>query len=85
MIVYPARGIPAFVLHCVYGASRSSLLIESTDSMILVGCKHPESEGVFYIGGRDLCQIIEPVTFARCAFIRHDVRMASVIVMNDPP
>ena len=29
------------------------------------------SEGVFYIGGRDcvLCPFIEPVTFARCAFI----------------
>ena len=27
-------------------------------------------EGVFYIGGRGfVCQIIEPVTFARCAFI----------------
>ena len=26
--------------------------------------------GVFYIGGRGfVCQIIEPVTFARCAFI----------------
>ena len=34
MIVYLARDIPAFVMHCVYGASRSSLLIESTDSMI---------------------------------------------------
>ena len=28
------RDIPAFVMYCVYGASRSSLLIESTDSMI---------------------------------------------------
>ena len=29
------------------------------------------SEGMFYIGGRDcvLCQFIEPVTFAHCAFI----------------
>ena len=26
--------IPAFVMYCVNGASRSSLLIESTDSMI---------------------------------------------------
>ena len=34
MIVYLARDIPAFVMYCVYGASRSSLLIESTDSMI---------------------------------------------------
>ena len=38
--------------------------------IILVGCKHRASEGVFYIGGRGfVCQIIEPVTFARCAFI----------------
>ena len=39
--------------------------------VLLVGCKHRASEGVFYIGGRGcvLCQFIEPVTFARCAFI----------------
>ena len=40
----------------------------------IVGCKHRASEGVFegvfYIGGRRfVCQIIEPVTLARCAFI----------------
>ena len=34
MIVYLARDIPAFVMYCVNGESRSSLLIESTDSMI---------------------------------------------------
>ena len=34
VIVYLARDIPAFVMYCVNGASRSSLLIESTDSMI---------------------------------------------------
>ena len=35
MIVYLARDIQAFVMYCVNGTSRSSLLIESTDSMIL--------------------------------------------------
>ena len=42
------------------------------NTYILVGCKHRASEGVFYIhvGGRGfVCQVIEPVTFARCAFI----------------
>ena len=73
-MVYLTRDIPAFVKYCVNGASRSSLLIESTDSMIyiiiLVGCKHRASEVLLYIGGRGLVsQIIEPVTFARCAFI----------------
>ena len=34
MIVYLARDIPAFVMYCVNGESGSSLLIESTDSMI---------------------------------------------------
>ena len=34
MIVYLARDIQAFVMYCVNGTSRSSLLIESTDSMI---------------------------------------------------
>ena len=28
MIVYLARDIPAFVMYCVYGSSRSSLLID---------------------------------------------------------
>ena len=31
MIVYLMRDIPAFVMYCVNGASRSSLLIESVD------------------------------------------------------
>ena len=34
MIVFLARDIQAFVMYCVNGTSRSSLLIESTDSMI---------------------------------------------------
>ena len=32
MRVYLAQDIPAFVMYCIYGTSRSSLLIESTDS-----------------------------------------------------
>ena len=34
MTVYLARDIPPFVMYCVNGKPRSSLLIESTDSMI---------------------------------------------------
>ena len=34
MKVYPARDIRPFVMYCVNGKPRSSLLIESTDSMI---------------------------------------------------
>ena len=34
VIVYLAGAIQAFVMYCVNGTSRSSLLIESTDSMI---------------------------------------------------
>ena len=34
MIVYLARDISAFGMYCIYGISRSSLLIESIDSMI---------------------------------------------------
>ena len=37
MIVYPARDIRPFVMYCVNGKPRSSLLIEFTDSMILKG------------------------------------------------
>ena len=36
MIVYLARDIPPFVMYCVNGKPRSSLIIESTDSMILL-------------------------------------------------
>ena len=35
VIVYLARDIRPFVMYCVNGKPRSSLLIESTDSMIL--------------------------------------------------
>ena len=47
-----------------------SLLLLSLLLLLLVGCKHRASEVLLYIGGRGfVCQIIEPVTFARCAFI----------------
>ena len=36
MKVYPPRDIRPFVRYCVNGKPRSSLLIESTDSMILI-------------------------------------------------
>ena len=36
VIVYLARDIPAFEMYCINGESGSSLLIESTDSMIYV-------------------------------------------------
>ena len=36
MIVYLAQDIPAFVMYCVNGESGSSLLIESTNSMIYI-------------------------------------------------
>ena len=39
VIVYLARDIPAFVMHCVNGESGSSLLIESTDSMVMTCTK----------------------------------------------
>ena len=35
MKVYPPRDIRPFVMYCVNGKPRSSLLIESTESMIL--------------------------------------------------
>ena len=34
--MYLTRDIPAFVMYCVNGASRSTLIIESTDSMIYI-------------------------------------------------
>ena len=41
MIVYPARDIRPFVMYCVSGKPRSSLLIESTDSDIFVSMGSP--------------------------------------------
>ena len=35
MIVFLARDIPPFVMYCVNGKPRSSVFIESTDSMII--------------------------------------------------
>ena len=35
MIVYLTGDIQAFVMYCIYGGSRSFLLIESTNSMIV--------------------------------------------------
>ena len=40
VIVYLTRDIPPFVMYCVYGESGSSLLIESTDSMIAIKLSH---------------------------------------------
>ena len=36
VVVYPARDILPFVMYCVNGNPRSSLLIESTDSIIYI-------------------------------------------------
>ena len=44
MKVYPPRDIRPFVMYCVNGKPRSSLLIESTDSMILRPKKHLKNE-----------------------------------------
>ena len=49
MIVYLARDIPPFVMYCVHGESGSSLLIGSTDSMILkccILCSHSDPDCV---------------------------------------
>ena len=37
----PSTDIPVFVMYCVNGESGSSLLIESTDSMILIFAGFP--------------------------------------------
>ena len=47
MKVYPPRDIRLFVMYCVNGKPRSSLLIESTDSMMIIM--------VFFLFLFDLC------------------------------
>ena len=70
MIVYLARDIPAFVKYCVNGASPSSLLIESTYSMIhacgyvsitiAIPVKHtPHRRDLLCIGGSTTDSVIE--------------------------
>ena len=54
MIVYPARDIHSFVMYYVNGKPRSSLLIESTDSMI-----HMCFGGKLFQGGKPVFQEIE--------------------------
>ena len=49
MIVYLARAIQAFVMYCVNGTSRSSLLIESTDFMIVINFIGLNSSYYIYI------------------------------------
>ena len=44
MKVYPPRDIRPFVMYCVNGKPRSSLLIESIDSMILKDRKNIKNE-----------------------------------------
>ena len=45
VLVYLARDNPAFVMYCVNGASDSSLLLESTDSMIRIASWPSVCEG----------------------------------------
>ena len=53
MIVFLARDIQAFVMYCVNGTFRSSLLIESVDSMIYMYIpdwkRHGYKEGTYGI------------------------------------
>ena len=42
MKVYPPRDIRPFVMYCVNGKPRSSLLIESTDSTFLTSFKNEQ-------------------------------------------
>ena len=53
MIVYLARDIQAFVIYCVNGTSRSSLLIESTDSMIYVTASQTYGDYFHYAQSTD--------------------------------
>ena len=53
-MVYLARAIPVFIMYCVNGASRSSLLIKSTDSMIRTGIFGQTSGPFFWMIGHAL-------------------------------
>ena len=57
MLVYLARDIPAFVMYCVNGESGSSLLIESTDSMILYSIFSIKRLGVYFFHAALRCGV----------------------------
>ena len=65
VIVYPARDIRPFVMYCVNGKPRSSLLIESTDSMIYfchTFCMYP---AILWLQLQLLCLVLsEPEQFS---------------------
>ena len=75
MIVYLVRDIPAYVMYCAYGESRSSLLIESTDSMILSMCHRQAVTWHFGINrqaGKDKhAQLTGYHVVSCCVAIRH--------------
>ena len=54
MIVYLARDIPAFVMYYVNGESGSSLLIESSDSMIGLGLHNSIVNIIFLLGASSI-------------------------------
>ena len=62
VIVYLARDIPLFVMYCVNGKPRSSLLIESTDSMIYQ--LYDKVRGSYYI--LVFCDLLEEVKIKVC-------------------
>ena len=77
MIVYLARDIPAFVMYCVNGESGSSLLIESTDSMILRRGVHANVYMYIY-------KYISVTTFTYSACTVHicDIKLSYVLSMQ---
>ena len=85
MKVYPPRDIRPFVMYCVNGKPRSSLLIESTDSMIIWQDKDVQSELFACIGFilQQLWPVMSLVVWA-CASVvfRGDLEKAVFAVFN---
>ena len=70
MKVYPPRYIRSFIMYCVNGKPRSSLLIESTDSMIYISISkelrcNENLRGVGNFKIERVIIIIVPVIFLR--------------------
>ena len=86
VMVYLARVIPAFVMYCVNGASRSSLLIESTDSMILLlllvdgasGCQYMGLVGVISAWGGSLWLKVRLIFHGQYPNFAHEIINANI-------
>ena len=76
--VYPARVIPAFVMHCVNGTSCSSSLY--TDSVIIMGRMHVRASSIIRRSERHLHVLL--LVNATALELKHNI--ITVLIQKEP-